>query len=151
MVGRSKFIIAVSVEGLSWFGADTIIYLFAMSRQATFREITNQRLKRILLNIDPLTVAAVKMILGSSHLEHKEYGRDNMPISSWFLASLLNNRVPKMEAKELLVRLFRKDLVGGVEEVLKAAILGIGILHPVDLELLQKTDEDIRFYPSYWT
>lgn len=91
MVGHSKFIITVSMEGLQWFGANTPISLCAKLRQAAFCEITNQRLKKILLNIDPLIVAVVKMILGIGHLEHKEYGRDNVHISSRFLASLFDS------------------------------------------------------------
>lgn len=45
------------------------------------------------------------------------------------------------------MRLFRKDLVGSVEEVLKVAILGMRIPKPTNLELLRKTNEAIKFYP----
>lgn len=87
------------------------------------------------------------MILGFGHLERKECGRDNVHISSRFLASLLDSRVPKLEEEELLVRLFRKGLVGGVEEVIKSAILGTGISRPNDLMLLWETDEAVKFNP----
>lgn len=55
----SKFIILVSVEGLECFGMDTPISLVVMERQAVFMEITDQRLKRILLVGDPLVVVAI--------------------------------------------------------------------------------------------
>lgn len=76
------------------------------------------------------------MVLGKGHLERKEYVRDNAYISSHFLAALLDVEVSKVEAKELLVRLFHEDLMGGLEETLKATIVGKGIPQLVDLELL---------------
>lgn len=133
--GRSKFIISVSVEGLESFGADTPISLQATERQTTFREIIDQRLKRVLLDKDPLVMVVVKMVLGKGHLV-KEYARDNAYISLCFLASLLDIGITKAKAKVMLERLFHEDLVGGLEETLKAAIVGKGILHPMDLELL---------------
>lgn len=78
----------------------------------------NQHLKQILLINDPLMVAATKMVLGVKHLANKEYGRDNLNTSSWFLASLLDNQVAKAEAKSLLEKMFKEDLVEGVDDVL---------------------------------
>lgn len=88
MAKHLRLIIEVSMDGLARFGVDTPISLQLSARQTSFREITNQILKRILLNNDPLIVVATKMILGSGHLENKEYGRDNLHVSSHFLASL---------------------------------------------------------------
>lgn len=103
---RSKFIISISVEGLESFSVDTPVSLVAMERKIAFQEITDQRLKRILLEDDPLTMLVVKMILGKGHLERKEFARDNTHIFSWFLAVILDLEVPKVEVKEMLECLF---------------------------------------------
>lgn len=81
-MGKSKFIITILVEGLESFGVDNPVSLEATERQIAFREITNQRLKRILLEDDPLTMVAVKMMFGKGHLERREFVRDNTHISS---------------------------------------------------------------------
>lgn len=93
------------------FGADTPISLQSTARQASFREIKDQCLKHVLMNGDPLVLVVKKMILGAIHLAEKEYGRDNLHISSWFLASLLDSGMSKAKAKMLLVKMFRKDLL----------------------------------------
>lgn len=85
--------------------------------------------------------------LGAGHLANKEYGRDNFHISSQFLASLLDNGVAKVEAKLLMVKMFREDLVEGVDDVLGFVAEGRGIPRPCDLESFRTSDEDVKLYP----
>lgn len=82
---RSKFIIHISAKGLECFGVDTQVSLVATKRQIAFREVSDQRLKRILLVDDAASIVDVKMVLGKGHLDRKEFSRDNAHISSRFL------------------------------------------------------------------
>lgn len=77
------------------------------------------------------------MILGVAHLANKEYKRDNLHISSWFLASLLDNGVAKAEAKLLLVKMFHEDLVEGVDDMLGFVVEGRGV--PIRVEDISST------------
>lgn len=132
--------------GPSKIWCDTSISICLKARQAFFREITDQRLKHILLKHDPLVIAAVKMVLGSRNLESKVYGRDNLHVSSRFLDSLLDNKVPKVEAKGLLIKMFREDLVEGVDEILSVVIEGKGCLRPCDVERV-RSKETVKIFP----
>lgn len=143
----SKFTILISAEGLETFGVDTPVSLVAKEQQISFREVTDQRLKRILLLDDPASVVAVKMVLGKGHLERNEFARDNAHISSRFLTVLLDLDTLKEEAKELMVRLFQDDLLGGLETTLKEAFNGKGIPRPADIASLWESDEAVKVYP----
>lgn len=90
-----------------------------------------------MLNIDPITMVVVKMILGKGHLEDKEYFRMNSDIVSCFLASVLDIWTPKGEAKALVGKLFKKILLGGLDETMKATFLGRGIPRARDLEMVK--------------
>lgn len=144
---KSKFTIIIAVEGLESFGIDTPISLVATERKIAFREVTDQRLKRILLEDDPVSLAAVKMVLEKGHLERKEFARDNAQISSRFLASLLDIATPKTMAKEMMERLFRKDLLGGIDMIMKAALSGKGIPRPADIASMWESDDVVKIYP----
>lgn len=144
---KSKFVIHISAEGLESFGVDTPVSLVAKERQSAFREVTDQRLKRILLMDDRASIVAVKMVLGKGHLERNEFARDNAHISSRFLAVLLDLDTPKAKAMEMTVRLFRDDLLGGLETTLKAAFIGKGIPRPADLPFLWESDEAVKVFP----
>lgn len=146
MEKSSKFLIEVSVMGLAHFGFDTPISLWSSTRQASFREVTDQCLKRILVNYDPLVLTVVKMVLGSGHIECKEYGRDNLHVSSHFLASLLDNLELKVEAKRLLVKIFRKDLYENFDDVIRVVVEGRGCSRPCDVERVCSKDT-VKIYP----
>lgn len=60
---------------------------------------------------------------------------------------MLDLEVSKAEAKEIMVHLFRGDLLGGLEKTLKAAFTSKQILRPSDLELLWEIDKAVKFYP----
>lgn len=94
-----------------------------------------------------MLLVTVKMVLGNEHLHRKEYARDNAHISSRFLAVLLDLEIPKKLARELMEHLFRMDLLGGLEDTLKAALLGKGIPRPADLPLLWHSEEAVKVYP----
>jgi hypothetical protein len=81
-----------------------------------------------------MVLVVVKMVLGSSHLESREYGRDNLHVSSHFLASLLDNAELKAVAKILLVKLFGAKSVENVGEVLCVVVEGKGFLRPCDVD-----------------
>lgn len=99
----------------------------ATKRQVAFLAITDQRLKQILFDNNPLVLVVVKMVLEKEHLAREEYAHDNAYISLWFLVVLLDGDVPKVEVREMPMHLFRRDLLGGLEETLKVAFVGKGI------------------------
>jgi hypothetical protein len=88
-------------------------------------------------------VVAIKMVLDKGHCECKEFFWANTQVASRFLASLLDNRVPKAKAKTMMEKLFRKDLLGGID-ILKVSILGKGAPRPCDMELVKKVGEVIK-------
>ncbi|XP_057817450.2 uncharacterized protein LOC131030597 [Cryptomeria japonica] len=147
MAAPTKFIIREFSESVSCFGVETLVSLQCSRRQANFMEITDQRLKRILLSEDDLVILAVKMTLGRSHLERKEYYRDNTQISSRFVASLLDVQVQNGEVRDLARSLFRLELLGGLGKVLGYAVLGVGIPRPGDLASVLEDEETLTFCP----
>lgn len=128
MVDPFGFIVRVFLEPISFFGADTPIYLSYLSCQVSFKEISDQRLKRLLHNSEPLVILVVKLILGHGHLSKQEYLRDNSHISSIFVASLLDNQIPKAKVMDLTSQFFKENVLVGLDLVLKYAILGSRLL-----------------------
>lgn len=123
MEEHSKFIMEMPIESVAFFGLDTPISLDTKDQQNTFKWVTNQHLKRIFINIDPLTMVAMKMILEKGHLEEKKFFRTNAHIVSHFLASFLDCRTSKVEAKVLMGKPFKKSLLGGMDDTLKVDFL----------------------------
>lgn len=71
----------------------------------------------------------------------------NTHIVSYFLAYFLDVRIPKAEAKVIVYKLFKKELLGGLDEVMKSALLGHGAPQPHDLPLVRVIGEVIKVYP----
>lgn len=141
------FIVRAYPETISCFGADTPISLSYISRQVSFREIMDLRLKRLLQILEPMVILVVKLILGHDHLSMKEYPRDNSHIFSRFVACLLDNSVPKEKVLALTSHLFEHDVLEGLDTILNHAILGTGMPRPGDMILFSILGETINFYP----
>lgn len=82
MEKRSKFIVELSMELLVSLGLNTPILLDYKAWQTSFKVITNQWLKRIMLRIDHQMVMSMKMVLGKGHLSNLETFRVNTHIVS---------------------------------------------------------------------
>lgn len=90
---------------------------------------------------------AVKMILGKEFLQNRECFRVNTHIASRFLASLLDVRTPKGEVKVIIYKLFKTEILGGLDEVLKSTLLGRGALWACDFPFVKVVGEVIHVYP----
>lgn len=141
------FIMSVYPRPSSCFGANTPFSLNASTRQVSFRKITDLRLKRLLIHVDPPVLLAVKMILGSAHLNREEYPRDNTCISSRFVASLLDQKLPKQAVWSLTKELFPEEILQEFQEILNKALHDSGAPRPSDRILFNAHGDLIKYYP----
>lgn len=141
------FIMSVYPRPISCFGADAHISLLASMRQVSSRRITNLRLKRLLLHSEPTIILAVKMILGSGHLNREEYPRDNTNISSRFITSLLELKLAKQAVWSLTKKLFPDEILQELQEILSKALHDSGAPRPSDRIVFNVPGELIKYYP----
>lgn len=85
--------------------------------------------------------------MGKEFLQNCECFRVNTHIASHFLVSLLDVRTLKGEAKVIICKLFKSEILGGLDEVLKSALLGHGVSRAHDLPLVKVVGEVIHVYP----
>lgn len=60
---------------------------------------------------------------------------------------MLDVQTPKAEAKAIICKLFKKDPLGKLDEILQETFLGHDVPHPNDLPLVKVPDEVVKVYP----
>lgn len=127
---------------------NTLIRLVSTHRKMDFLgEISELRLKWIMSGADFLLIGVVKLILDWEFMFLKECYKVDLDISSWFVVDLLDPKISKDDVAEMTWNLFIPKILGGLEEVLEATSLGLGIPRPRELELLSILSEVVIFYP----
>lgn len=89
----------------------------------------------------------VKMILSKGYLENQETLQVNTHIVYRFLASMLDVQTPKAEAKIIVCKLFKKELLGSLDEILQTTLLVHGVPQPCYPPLVKVPSEVIKIYP----
>lgn len=113
---------------------DTRIRLVTSKPQLAFLgEITDNRLLQMTKMKNTLAIMAIKWVLGEDFITGVDRYKVNTDIVSQFVASLLDLRECKAHIIQLTKELFPKHYLGGLEEIIHTAVIGLSIPIAIDL------------------
>lgn len=127
---------------------DTPLRLLGLKRQMAFvGEIKEERLKGILVPLNPLVISALRKTLGRDYILNEDQTRANLDIAVIFLAIDMHLEKNRNIVVKTCKKVFKKEMLGELERVVVNIDEVLSAPKPRDYDILIRMNKSMPQFP----